>query len=62
MIGCLLLCIPLSKQLYWKYSSIILILVAAGYFFYTPPSQDDLYRHYLMLDEIHGKRKINRWI
>lgn len=53
MIGCLLLCIPLSKQLYWKYSSIILILVAAGYFFYTPPSQDDLYRHYLMLDEIH---------
>lgn len=53
MIGCLLLCIPLNKQLYWKYSSIILILVAAGYFFYTPPSQDDLYRHYLMLDEIH---------
>lgn len=51
-IGALLLSVPLSKKIYWKYSAIIFILISATYFFYTPPSQDDLYRHYLLLDEI----------
>lgn len=50
----LFLCIPLSNELYRKYSAFILILLSAGYFFYTPPSQDDLYRHYLMLDDIRN--------
>lgn len=50
----LFLCIPLSNKIYWKYSACTFILLSAGYFFYNPPSQDDLYRHYLMLDDIRN--------
>ena len=50
--GIFLLSIPLSYKLYWKYAGSILILVSAGYFLYVPPVQDDLYRHYLLLDQI----------
>lgn len=51
-VGIVLLSIPLQKKLYWKYCALIFILISAGYFFYNPPSQDDLYRHYQLLDEV----------
>lgn len=50
--GIFLLSLPVNHKVYWKYTASILVLISAGYFLCTPETQDDLYRHYILLDQI----------
>lgn len=54
LFGVIMLCLPINYRNYWKYASLILTIVAGFYFFYDPPSVGDLYRHYLLLDDIRS--------
>lgn len=54
LFGVVMLCLPLGHRVFWKYASLILTIVAGFYFFYDPPSVGDLYRHYLLLDDIRS--------
>jgi hypothetical protein len=54
LLGVILLCVPVNKRLYWKYSAFVFMLVAAGYFFFEPSSELDLYRHYSILNDVRN--------
>lgn len=54
LFGVVMLCLPIGGVSYWKYASLVVTIVAGFYFFYDPPSVGDLYRHYLLLDDIRS--------
>ncbi len=54
LFGVAMLCLPIGHRGYWKYASLVLTILAGFYFFYDPPTVGDLYRHYLLLDDIRN--------
>lgn len=57
--ACILLMLPVARKDYWKWATIILIMLSSLFFFYNPSYTDDLYRYYNVLDAVRNEQSVS---
>ncbi len=54
-LACILLIIPMYRKAYWKWATLVFVMLSLLFFFYEPSKTDDLYRYYNVLEAVRSE-------